>query len=97
MNDDEIYVEHQRIVDAATALRTHKKTFDEVLGQLETGLAPMISTWTGEARDLYMTKKATWDRAAEDLTNLLAGIGNLTERAYEAYCGAVSDVHTIWS
>lgn len=94
---DEIYVEHQRIIDGATALRVHKKTFDEVLGQLETDLAPMINSWTGEARDLYLAKKAIWDRAAADLTVLLGDIATLTEHAYNGYCDTVMTLVEAWS
>ena len=57
----------------------------------------MVSTWSGEARDLYMVKKANWDTAAKDLTALLGQIATLTGDAYEAYCTAVDDVFTTWS
>jgi early secretory antigenic target protein ESAT-6 len=93
----EIYVEHARIETAATRLRAHKKTFDAVLGQLESDLAPMIATWSGEARDLYLAKKASWDRAALDLTVLLASIATLTEDAHAAYSTTVSELSDMWA
>jgi 6 kDa early secretory antigenic target len=94
---DSIYVNHAYLSTAADNLAAHKRTFDEVLSGLESDLAPMISTWSGEARDLYLQKKAAWDRAARDLTALLAHISTITESAYTGYCQAVSDVHAVWS
>ena len=86
MDDPEIYVEHGRLEAAAGRLRTHKSTFDTILTQLEADLAPMVTTWSGEARDLYMVKKANWDAAAKDLTALLGQIAVLTENAFTGYC-----------
>lgn len=92
-----IYVEHGRLETAAAQLRGHKKTFDEVLGQLESDLAPMISTWSGAARDLYLEKKVAWDKAALDLTELLAIITKLTEDAHRGYVTTVNELTAMWS
>lgn len=97
MDETEIYVEHARIEAAATHLRNHKKTFDEVLAQLESDLSPMVATWTGEARNMYLGKKANWDRAARDLTALLAHIGTVTEQAHAGYTGAVTELSALWT
>jgi len=94
---DTIYVEHGRLDTAAGNFKAHQSTLNEVLSQLESDLAPMISTWSGEARDLYLQKKAAWDKAAQDISNLLGHISKLTGDAYVNYCQAVSDVHTVWS
>jgi early secretory antigenic target protein ESAT-6 len=94
---DTIYVDHGYLSEAASNLAAHKRTFDEVLSGLESDLAPMINTWSGEARDLYLQKKAAWDRAAKDLSDLLAHISTLTEAAYTGYCQAVTDVYATWS
>lgn len=96
MNDKDIYVEHGRIEAAAGRLRTHKTTFGAILSQLEGDLAPMITTWSGEARDLYMVKKANWDAAAKDLTALLGQIAVLTENAFTGYSQTVADVGEMW-
>lgn len=93
----DIYVEHARLEATVGHLRGHKRTFDEVLAQLESDLAPMIGTWSGEARDLYLAKKAAWDRAARDLTVLLAYIAKLTEDAHTAYSDTVTRVSTMWA
>lgn len=94
---DPIYVNHPYLSEAATNLAGHKRAFDEVLLGLESDLTPMIATWSGQARDLYLQKKAAWDRAAGDLSTLLAHISTLTEAAYTGYCQAVADVHATWS
>jgi ESAT-6 family protein len=92
-----IYVDHTRIETAAGQLRTHKRTFDQILSQLETDLAPMIGSWSGEARELYLTKKRSWDLAAADLTALLGTIAQLTEDAHVGYVNTVNDVKNSWT
>ena len=94
---DTIYVDHGYLSTAADNLAAHQRTFTEVLSGLESDLAPMIGTWSGEARELYLQKKAAWDRAAKDLCDLLAHMSTITESAYEGYCQAVTDVHATWS
>lgn len=96
MDDGQIYVEHARLETAASQLRTHKKNFDEILSNLESDLRPMISSWSGDARDLYLVKKNNWDAAAADLTELLADIATLTETAHNNYVTAVSEVGALW-
>jgi len=91
-----IYVEHNRLATGAENLSAHKKTFDEVLSQLESDLAPMISTWSGEARDLYLQKKGLWDKAARDISLLLAHIAKITEDAHNGYAKAVAELAELW-
>ncbi|WP_375500237.1 WXG100 family type VII secretion target [uncultured Jatrophihabitans sp.] len=92
----DIYVEHAKIEAAAGHLRAHKKSFDDILSTLEGDLAPMVATWSGEARDLYLTKKRNWDRAAADLTALLAHIATITETAHNTYTATVTEVGEMW-
>lgn len=92
-----IYVDHARIEHGVAQLRVHKKTFDEVLTQLESDLAPLVSTWSGGARDLYVAKKQAWDAAAQDLTVLLGSIAQLTADAHTGYVDTVSQVRNAWT
>lgn len=92
-----IYVEHARIENGAAQLRIHKKTFDEVLAQLESDLAPLIATWSGDARNLYVAKKHAWHAAAQDLTALLDTIARITAETHQNYVSAVHDVKNAWA
>lgn len=92
----DIYVDHGKIEAAAAHLRGHKKSFDDILSTLEGDLAPMVATWSGEARDLYVAKKANWDHAAADLTALLAHIATITETAHGTYTTTVTEVGEMW-
>ena len=92
-----IYVEHARLENGARQLARHKATFDDVLLQLESDLAPMVSTWSGEARDLYLAKKHAWDVAARDLTAVLAEISRITGEAHTAYSRSVASVKEAWT
>ena len=93
----QIYVDHPRIEHGAAQLAVHKKTFDEVLAQLESDLAPLVATWSGGARDLYVAKKQAWHAAAQDLTTLLGTIAKLTSDAHVGYVDTVSRVKDAWT
>ena len=58
---------------------------NQQLGDLKSYLRPMVSTWTGQAAENYNHAQAQWDRAAEDLNNVLHAIGNALGDANEGY------------
>jgi WXG100 family type VII secretion target len=55
------------------------------LEDLQRMLAPLVSTWTGEAATDYAAKKKQWDTAAADLNQVLAKIGTALGTANEGY------------
>lgn len=44
------------------------------LDGLKSGIAPLLATWDGEAREAYFTRQAEWESAANDLRDLLGRI-----------------------
>lgn len=60
------------------------------LDDLKSFLAPMVSTWTGEAAETYNALQRQWDTAAADLNQVLAQIGSAVNVANEQYQTAES-------
>lgn len=55
------------------------------LDDLKRFLAPLVATWSGVAADDYHAKQVMWDRAAADLTAVLAQIGVALGAAHDSY------------
>jgi WXG100 family type VII secretion target len=56
-----------------------------VLGQLQTELQPMISTWSGSAQECYAQCQAEWNAACTDMQNLLTKSGITVDQAATLY------------
>ena len=52
---------------------------------LKSYLAPMVSTWSGQAAENYNAKQAQWDAASRDLNEVLAAIGRALGAANEGF------------
>ncbi|MEU4680155.1 WXG100 family type VII secretion target [Micromonospora sp. NPDC023737] len=50
------------------------KNLNGELEGLKSGIAPLLATWDGEARDAYGQRQAEWEAAATDLRDLLGRI-----------------------
>ncbi|WP_433530401.1 WXG100 family type VII secretion target [Micromonospora sp. CA-263727] len=44
------------------------------LDGLKSGIAPLLATWDGEAREAYFQRQSEWESAANDLRDLLGRI-----------------------
>jgi WXG100 family type VII secretion target len=55
------------------------------LAELERYLAPLVSTWEGQAATEYRAKQRQWDTAAADLAAVLGQIGVTLGAANESY------------
>lgn len=64
----------------ATATRIHTQLED-----LKRFLAPMVSTWTGQAAEGYQATQRKWDTSAADLTQVLNQIGVMVGQANGQY------------
>jgi WXG100 family type VII secretion target len=50
------------------------RMLNEQLSQLERDAAPLVATWTGEAREAYEVRQRTWRTAASELSTMLTEI-----------------------
>jgi len=55
------------------------------LDQLESDAAPLVSTWSGEAKQAYDARQATWRAASADLQGILQRIQGAVDRSAEDY------------
>lgn len=63
-------------------------TVNAVNGQLDdlrSFLAPMVSTWEGQAAETYNALQRQWDTAAAELNQVLAQIATAVGTANDAY------------
>lgn len=68
---DGLRVNHAGLDQAADDLYGAVKKIDDRMDRLESELAPLRSDWSGQAQSAYITAKAKWDAALQDMRNLL--------------------------
>lgn len=71
MNIDGLRVNHASLDKAAEDLSDGVKKIDDRMSRLESELAPLNSDWSGQAQASYVTAKATWDWALQEMRDLL--------------------------
>ncbi len=71
MNLDGLRVNHAGLDNAAQDLYTAVKEIDDRMNRLEGELAPLKSDWTGQAQTSYISAKAKWDGALQEMRDLL--------------------------
>lgn len=71
MNLDGIRVNHAALDQAASDMLKTVKDIDERMNRLESELAPLRSDWAGNAQQAYTVAKTKWDRAIQDMRDLL--------------------------
>ncbi len=60
-------------------------TLHSQLDQLESDAAPLVATWSGEAREAYDARQAKWRQAASDLARILRSIKNAVDESAADY------------
>lgn len=71
MNLDGIRVNHASLDQAAADMQQGVKDINDRLNRLEADLKPLQSDWAGNQQTSYYAAKAKWDRAIEEMTQLL--------------------------
>lgn len=70
----EIIVKFPALRTAAEDIGATLRTMNSELDSLKATVAPMVSTWEGDAREAYFTRQSEWEKAAADITALLTQI-----------------------
>jgi early secretory antigenic target protein ESAT-6 len=70
----QLTVNFARLLETSGHIQAAIGTLHTQLGQLETDAAPLVATWTGEAKQAYDARQAIWRRASADLTAMLQSI-----------------------
>lgn len=74
MNDDLLVVNFAALEQASADIAHAMAELDAQLGQLERDAAPLVATWSGDAKAAYDARQAKWRAASVDLANLLRDI-----------------------
>ncbi|WP_370288589.1 WXG100 family type VII secretion target [Nocardioides sp.] len=72
MSFDGLRVNHAELDAAAQNMYATVQKLDETLNNLESDIAPKVATWSGSQQESYRSAKAAWDRAMQEMRDLLA-------------------------
>lgn len=70
-NLDGMRVQHGALDQAAADMLQTVKDIDDRMNRLEVELEPLRSAWAGHSQQAYVHAKATWDRAIQEMRDLL--------------------------
>jgi early secretory antigenic target protein ESAT-6 len=82
---DMLKVDFGALQAASADIRTALGVLREELAQVEAAAAPLVGSWEGRAREAYLALQEQWRRAAEDLADLLRGIGRALDESAADY------------
>lgn len=71
MTLDGIRVNHAALDQACNDMYQTVKDMDDRLNRLESELAPLKSDWHGNAQQTYLHAKGAWDKAIQEMRDLL--------------------------
>ena len=74
MNDGVLVVTFPALQQASADIQKALSTLESQLSELERDAAPLVVTWSGEARQAYDQRQARWRAASQDLQNMLREI-----------------------
>lgn len=75
MNDTgHLSINFGRLFETSSHIQRAIAALESQLDQLEQAAAPLVQTWTGEARQAYQQRQATWRQSSADLAAMLHAI-----------------------
>lgn len=93
----EIHVQFESLASGQEGINRGYTTLVQTLEQLESDLAPMISSWSGAAQENYLQCKKQWDDASQALAQVLQQIGQAVGTAHDNYSAAEQAAQANWS
>jgi len=93
----EIKVNFGSLSGGAAGIAASYRTLVSTLEDLEHQLAPMVSTWTGDAQQAYHQQKQKWDQAAAAMSTILNQMGQAVDQAHSNYQSAEKSNQGLWS
>lgn len=73
-HDGHLNINFVRLQETSSRIQAAIASLDTQLDQLERDAAPLVATWSGEARQAYQQRQDTWRQASAELTVMLQGI-----------------------
>lgn len=84
----DIRIDHAVLAQGAADLRAAMAQIDSRLDQLERELAPLRSDWSGSQQQSYYAAKGQWDRAIQEMKQLLDDTQRAVVRSSDEYAQA---------
>lgn len=88
MTIDGLHVNHAGLDAAAQDLRRSVAEIDARLSRLDQDLAPLRGDWVGRAQTAYLSARTTWDRALQEMRDLLDETGRAVHESNAHYLAA---------
>lgn len=85
---DGINVQHGKLDAGSADVMAAANDIKDRLNTLEDELKPLASDWTGAAKQSYEEAKATWDKAIEDMIQLLRTASSNVSTSNDEYKAA---------
>jgi WXG100 family type VII secretion target len=73
------------------------KSLTDLLETLESQLQGSLAQWDGDARSAYTTAKATWDKAAHHMQDVIQKSGTVLSQISENYDSNERRIQSSWS
>ncbi|MFJ9783856.1 WXG100 family type VII secretion target [Amycolatopsis sp. NPDC101161] len=80
-----IVVNYATIHAAADDCRSTGNELQQAFDRLKDDLKPLVTTWTGSAKEQYDQAQRTWDQKFEDLKQVLAQIAAALPQIADGY------------
>lgn len=74
VNDGQLLVDFARLQDTSLHIQSAIQALDSQLDQLEADAAPLVESWSGDAKQAYLERQATWRQASAQLATMLREI-----------------------
>src|SRR5690606_6048939 len=88
MNDELLVVNFGALQQASADIQKAVNALDRQLSQLEQDAAPLVATWSGEAKEAYEVRQARWRQASQDLQAMLRDIKVALDESAAEYLNA---------
>lgn len=88
MTIDGINVQHGKLDAGSADVLTAANAIRARLNALEDDLKPLASDWTGAAKQSYEQARTTWDRAIDDMVQLLRAASSNVATSNDEYRAA---------
>jgi early secretory antigenic target protein ESAT-6 len=95
--DGETHVKFESLSSGATGIMATYRSLQSTLENLESQLAPMVNSWTGDARDTYFQQKRKWEEASAAMATILQQMGKSVDQAHANYQSAETSNRNLWS
>jgi 6 kDa early secretory antigenic target len=93
----EIKVSFGSLSGGAAGIGATYRSLQSTLEGLEQQLAPMVSTWTGDAQQAYFQQKQKWDQASAAMATILNQMSQAVDDAHNNYQSAENSNRGLWS